>query len=283
MDRTGRNALERKSEPKESRSLFSMDCEWSKDGRQLCFLFPWPWWAPILHSRVFTYDMGRCFPSGLTPSYLTDVLWGWMKLCIQCFQFLEKNYLWTFWVLHRYVSDLSLLLTVILVCCFYLLYKTTLKCHGHLRRLSELWASLLCTWLMWGKMFLGPQRMSPLQLTRWSGSHGTASGSRSGRYPWILQPLRKKASDFHTPRSQRSRWWSDVIRLPFVLLARVHGLVLGILKMNFVIGPYADFARQFTFFAFNLLLRANGCSISTLTSEALVHIDSLPLCSLGVR
>lgn len=121
-----------------------------------------------LHSPVFIYDTGRCFPSGLTPSYLTDVLWGWMKLCIQCFQFLEENYLWTFRVLHRYVSDLSFLLTVILVCCFYFLYKTTLKCHGHLRRLSELWTSLLCTWPMQGELFLGPQRMSPLQLTRWS-------------------------------------------------------------------------------------------------------------------
>lgn len=114
-------------------------------------------------------------------------------------------------------------------------------------------------------------------------SHGPASGSGLGWHPWMPQHLRKKASDFHTPRSQRSRWWSDVIRLPFVLLARVHGLVLGILKMNFVIGPYADFARRFTFFALNFLLRANGCSISTLTSEALVHFDSLPLCSLGVR
>lgn len=70
---------------------------------------------------------GWCFHRGLGPSYLTDILWGFMKLCLQCFQFLEKNYLWTFQVLYRYISDLSFLFAIILVCCFYLFYKMTVN------------------------------------------------------------------------------------------------------------------------------------------------------------
>lgn len=70
---------------------------------------------------------GWCFHHGLTPSYLTDILWGLLKLCLQYFQFLEKNYLWTFQVLYRYISDLSFLFAIILVSCFYLSYKTTVN------------------------------------------------------------------------------------------------------------------------------------------------------------
>lgn len=67
---------------------------------------------------------GSYLHSGLTLSYLTDVLWGLMKLCLQCFQFLEKNYLWTFQVLCRYISDLSFLL---LYCCVVLTYSIKLQ------------------------------------------------------------------------------------------------------------------------------------------------------------
>lgn len=66
---------------------------------------------------------GWCLLSSLAPSYLTDRLWGLMKLCQQCFQFLERSYLWTFQVLYRYISDLSFLCAVILACHFYLFYK----------------------------------------------------------------------------------------------------------------------------------------------------------------
>lgn len=67
---------------------------------------------------------GSYLHCGLTLSYLTDVLWGLMKLCLQCFQFLEKNYLWTFQVLCRYISDLSFLL---LYCCVVLTYSIKLQ------------------------------------------------------------------------------------------------------------------------------------------------------------
>lgn len=66
---------------------------------------------------------GWCLLSSLAPSYLTNILWGLMKLCQQCFHFLERSYLWTFRVLYRYVSDLSFLCAVILACRFYLFYK----------------------------------------------------------------------------------------------------------------------------------------------------------------
>lgn len=66
---------------------------------------------------------GWCLLSSLAPSYLTDILWGLMKLCQQCFHFLERSYLWTFQVLYGYINDLSFLCAVILACHFYLFYK----------------------------------------------------------------------------------------------------------------------------------------------------------------
>lgn len=156
---------------------------------------------------------GWRFHSGFTPSYLTDVLWGLMKLCIQCFQFLEKNYLWTFRVLYRYISDLSFLLTVILVCCFYLLCKTTVNVtatsDGY--QSSEL-PSRAPDWC-WVSCFGDHRGCLP---SSWKGgpghrSHRPASGSRLACHTWMPQHFQKKASDFHTPRSRRSRLWSDVI------------------------------------------------------------------------
>lgn len=86
--------LWRESQSRKKARSFSVDCKWSRNGTQLRFLFPWPQWNPFssLHSCGFTYKMGVMLSQcDVTPSYLTDVLWGLMKLCLQCFQFLEKK------------------------------------------------------------------------------------------------------------------------------------------------------------------------------------------------
>lgn len=61
-----------------------------------------------------------------------------MKLCQQCFHFLERSYLWTFQVLYRYISDLSFLCAVILACHFYLSYKLQLMSWPHPMAISAL-------------------------------------------------------------------------------------------------------------------------------------------------
>lgn len=188
--------------------------------------------SPPCTSVSSSIKWGWCFHSGLTPSYLTDVLWGLMKLCLQCFQFPEKNYLWTLQVLCRYISDLSFLLAVILVCWFYFLYETTVNVmatsdgyqSSELPSCAPGWSRFNCSWIHGGYL-----------PSNWEDGPGHRSqrpalGSRSG---WHMSTLRKKASDFHTPSSQRTRLWADAISLPFILLARVHGWILCILKNEF--------------------------------------------------
>lgn len=108
---------------------------------------------------------GWCLLSSLAPSYLTDILWGLMKLCQQCSHFLERSYLWTFQVLYRYISDLSFLCAVILACHFYLFCKAPVNVmatsDGH--QSPELHPPPPCICMMQGHLVLGPQRMvSPL-------------------------------------------------------------------------------------------------------------------------
>lgn len=165
---------------------------------------------------------GWCFHSGLTPSYLTDVLWGLMKLCLQCFQFLEKNYVWTLQVLRRYISDLSFLLAI-LVCCFYNVMATS---DGYQSSELPSWAPGQCRFnCSWDHRGCLPHN--------WEDGPGHRIRIRVRMVHINASTFRKKASDFHAPSSQRTRLWSEAICLPFILLARVHGWILCILKNEF--------------------------------------------------
>lgn len=139
-----------------------------------------------------------------------------------------------------------------LVCCyagvlFWLIYKTTV-CHGH-RQLLQLWTSPQCSdWRTTGLTM--PGIMSDgfyLQMKGWPRtwvSQMLKSGSnRLGSHEmdtWALAAigLLPLPSWDHLD-SLWIRLWCDVICLPYILLARVHGSIPRIWEVYFATGPDA--------------------------------------------
>lgn len=120
-------------------------------------------------------------------------------------------------------------------------------CQCHIRWSSELWTSLPCTWLMqvncsWNQKddFYLQQKRQPrtqvsqtcirIQEVRVMRNRCLRTNSR--------RPLTFTA--WGLPDSLRSRLCFNVIFLPFITLARAHGSILCILKMNSATGPDAN-------------------------------------------
>lgn len=213
---------------------------------------------------------GWCFHSGLTPSYLTDVLWGLMKLCLQCFQFLEKNYVWTLQVLRRYISDLSFLLAVILVCCFYNVMATS---DGYQSSELPSWAPGRCRFnCSWDHRGCLPHNWEDGPGHR---SQRPALGSGLGWYTSMPQHSGRRPLTF-TPQALRGLDYG--LRPSVCPSSCLQGCMVGSYaswKMNFVIGPDANLHVDSLSLPLTFFLRANGRTISTLISEGLACIDAL--------